>query len=106
MFEGFERERVETPGAEIELVRGGNGPPVLLLHGYPQTQAMWHLVAPKLAEDFTVVAADLRGYGDSSKPFGDEDHSTYSKRTMAGDQAAVMGSLGFDSFTVVGHDRG
>ena len=67
---------------------------------------MWHLVAPRLAEDFTVVAADLRGYGDSSKPFGEEDHSTYSKRTMAGDQASVMDSLGFDSFAVVGHDRG
>ena len=106
MFEGFERERVETPGAEIALVRGGDGPPVLLLHGYPQTHAMWHLVAPMLAEEFTVVATDLRGYGDSSKPFGDEDHSTYSKRTMAADQASVMVSLGFDSFAVVGHDRG
>ena len=106
MFEGFERGRVETPGAEIELVRGGDGPPVLFLHGYPQTHAMWHLVAPRLAEDFTVVATDLRGYGDSSKPFGEEDHSTYSKRAMAADQAAVMDSLGFDSFAVVGHDRG
>ena len=106
MFEVFERERVESRGAEIELVRGGEGPPVLLLHGYPQTHAMWHLVAPMLAEDFTVVAADLRGYGDSSKPFGDEDHNTYSKRTMAADQAAVMDSLGYDSFAVVGHDRG
>ncbi len=106
MFEGFERRRVETPGAEIELVGGGDGPPVLLLHGYPQTQAMWHLVAPRLAEEFTVVATDLRGYGDSSKPFGDEDHSTYSKRAMAEDQVAVMEALGFDSFAVVGHDRG
>jgi haloacetate dehalogenase len=79
---------------------------VLLLHGYPQTHAMWHLLVPRLAEDFTVVAADLRGYGDSSKPFGEEDHSTYSKRAMAGDQAAVMESLGLDSFAVVGHDRG
>jgi haloacetate dehalogenase len=106
LFEGFERERVETPGAEIELVRGGDGPPVLLLHGHPQTHAMWHLVAPRLAEEFTVVATDLRGYGDSSKPFGDADHSTYSKRAMAGDQASVMESLGFDSFAVLGHDRG
>ena len=105
-MEGFERERVETPEAEIEVVRGGKGPPVLLLHGYPQTHAMWHLVAPKLAEDFTVVAADLRGYGDSSKPFGEEDHSTYSKRAMAVDQVGVMDSLGFDTFAVVGHDRG
>ena len=106
MFEGFEKERVETPGAGIELVHRGSGPPVLLLHGYPQTHAMWHKVAPRLAEDFTVVAADLRGYGDSSKPFGDEDHSTYSKRAMAADQVAAMTSLGFDSFAVVGHDRG
>jgi haloacetate dehalogenase len=106
LFEGFEQGRIEAPGAEIELVRGGDGPPVLLLHGYPQTHAMWHLVAPILAEEFTVVATDLRGYGDSSKPFGEEDHSTYSKRAMAEDQAAVMDSLGFDSFAVVGHDRG
>jgi len=106
LFEGFEQGRVVTSGAEINLVRGGEGPPVLLLHGYPQTHAMWHLVAPRLAEEFTVVATDLRGYGDSSKPFGDEDHSTYSKRTMAGDHASVMDSFGFDSFAVVGHDRG
>ena len=106
MFGGFEAERVETSEAEINLVRGGDGPPVLLMHGYPQTHAMWHLVAPELAEDFTVVATDLRGYGDSSKPFGDENHSTYSKRAMAADQASVMQSLGFDSFAVVGHDRG
>jgi haloacetate dehalogenase len=106
LFEGFEKRRIETPEAEIELVRGGDGPPLLLLHGYPQTHAMWHLVATALAEDFTVVATDLRGYGDSSKPFGEEDHSTYSKRAMAGDQAAVMASLGFDSFAVIGHHRG
>jgi haloacetate dehalogenase len=106
LFEGFEKRRIQTPEAEIELVRGGDGPPLLLLHGYPQTHAMWHLVATALAEDFTVVATDLRGYGDSSKPFGEEDHSTYSKRAMAGDQAAVMASLGFDSFAVAGHDRG
>jgi haloacetate dehalogenase len=106
LFEGFERERVTTRGAEIDLVRKGDGPPVLLLHGYPQTHAMWHLVALRLAEEFTVVATDSRGYGDSSKPFGDEDHSTYAKRTMAADQVAVMEALGFDSFAVVGHDRG
>ena len=83
MFGGFEKRRVETPEAEIELVCGGDGPPALLLHGYPQTRAMWHLVAPRLAEDFTVVATDLRGYGDSSKPFGDEEHATYSIRRVA-----------------------
>ncbi|MCA1688057.1 MAG: alpha/beta hydrolase [Actinobacteria bacterium] len=106
MFEGFERSRVETRGAEINLVYGGTGPPLLLLHGYPQTHAMWHLVAPRLVEEFTVVAADLRGYGDSSKPEGDPDHSAYSKRAMAEDQVEVMRTLGFESFGVVGHDRG
>jgi haloacetate dehalogenase len=106
VFEGFEESRVETREAEINLVRGGDGLPVLLLHGYPQTHAMWHLVAPRLAERFTVVAADLRGYGDSSKPSGGEDHATYSKRAMANDQVEVMEALGFDSFAVVGHDRG
>ena len=106
MFEGFERFRVETEGVSIEGVRGGEGPPVLLLHGYPQTYAMWHLVAPLLAESFTVVATDLRGYGDSSKPEGGEDHAGYSKRAMALDQVGVMWELGFDSFAVAGHDRG
>jgi haloacetate dehalogenase len=106
MFEGFERVRVETEGATIEGVRGGEGPPVLLLHGYPQTRAMWHLVAPVLAGSFTVVATDLRGYGDSSKPEGGEDHAGYSKRCMALDQVEAMRELGFDSFAVAGHDRG
>jgi haloacetate dehalogenase len=106
MFEGFERVRIETEGASIDAVYGGEGPPVLLLHGYPQTHAMWHLVAPRLAKSFTVVAADLRGYGDSSKPEGGADHAGYSKRAMAADQVEVMEALGFDSFAVVGHDRG
>jgi haloacetate dehalogenase len=106
VFEGFEHFQVETNDAEINAVRGGQGLPVLLLHGYPQTHAMWHRVAPKLAEDFTVVAVDLRGYGDSSKPFGSEDHATYSKRAMAADGVEVMQSLGLPSFAVVGHDRG
>ena len=106
MFEGFERVQVETTGAAINAVRGGEGPPLLLLHGYPQTLAMWHLVAPLLAESFTVVAADLRGYGDSSKPEGGSDHAGYSKRAMAVDQVEVMQALGFDSFAVAGHDRG
>src|ERR687894_2733039 len=100
MFEGFERVRVETERASINAVRGGEGPPVLLLHGYPQTLAMWHLVAPRLAERFTIVATDLRGYGDSSKPEGGEDHGGYSKRAMALDQVGVMRELGFDSFAV------
>lgn len=106
MFEGFERVRVETTGADINAVRGGEGPPVLLLHGYPQTLTMWHLVAPLLAEYFTVVAADLRGYGDSSKPEGGDDHAGYSKRAMCVDQLEVMQAFGFDSFAVAGHDRG
>lgn len=106
MFEGFERVRIETGEATINAVRGGEGLPVLLLHGYPQTLAMWHLVAPRLAESFTVVAADLRGYGDSSKPEGGNDHSGYSKRAMARDQVQLMRELGFDSFAVIGHDRG
>jgi haloacetate dehalogenase len=106
MFEGFERVRVETQGASINAVRGGEGPPVLLLHGYPQTLSMWHLVAPRIAESFTVVAADLRGYGDSSRPESGEDHAGYSKRAMALDQVEVMRELGFDTFAVAGHDRG
>jgi len=106
MFEGFERGRIEIEGVTIDAVYGGGGPPVLLLHGYPQTRAMWHLVAPRLAESFTVVATDLRGYGGSSKPAGGNDHSGYSKRAMAADQVEVMRELGFDSFAVVGHDRG
>ncbi|CAN5861181.1 alpha/beta hydrolase [soil metagenome] len=106
MFEGFDNQRVEVSGAEIHLVRGGDGPPLLLLHGYPQTHVIWHKVAARLAEEFTVVATDLRGYGDSSKPLGGEDHCGYSKRAMAQDQVEVMDRLGFDSFHVAGHDRG
>ncbi|MFN8499801.1 MAG: alpha/beta hydrolase [Anaerolineae bacterium] len=106
MFEGFERRRVETSGASIHLVVGGSGPPLLLLHGYPQTHVMWHKIAPALAEDFTVVAPDLRGYGDSAKPEGGEGHVNYSKRAMALDGVETMAALGFDNFAVVGHDRG
>lgn len=106
LFPGFKRKRVRTSGATINLVAGGGGPPVLLLHGYPETHAMWHKVAPALARDYTVVCADLRGYGDSSKPKGLPDHSNYSKRAMAKDMAEVMRALGHRSFHVVGHDRG
>ena len=106
MFEGFERRRIETGGATIDLVTGGSGPPLLLLHGYPQTHAMWHRVAPRLASEFTVVAPSLRGYGDSSKPEGGLDHAGYSKRAMAQDQIEVMRSLGFERFAIAGHDRG
>jgi haloacetate dehalogenase len=106
LFEGFEKKIVAAAGAAINLVRGGSGPPVLLLHGYPQTHACWHRVAPMLAEHFTVVCSDLRGYGDSAKPPSDDEHLAYSKRVMAQDQVEVMQSLGFDKFAVVGHDRG
>ena len=106
MFEGFERHRVDAEGASINAVRGGVGPPLLLLHGSPQTHAMWHLIAPRLAEDFTVIATDLRGYGDSSKPPSDERHGPYSKRAMALDQVEVMRHFGFERFALCGHDRG
>ena len=106
MFEGFAAERVRTSGAEINLVRGGQGPPLLLLHGYPQTHVMWHRVAPLLAREFTVVAPDLRGYGDSSRPAPDAEHRAHSKRAMAQDQVEVMAALGFPRFGVAGHDRG
>jgi haloacetate dehalogenase len=106
LFPGFQRRRIRTPGAVINLVHGGDGPPVLLLHGYPETHAMWHRVAPALARDYTVVCPDLRGYGDSSKPKGLPDHANYSKRAMAQDMADVMRALGHERFHVVGHDRG
>lgn len=105
-FPGFEPFKVETSGATINGVKGGSGPPVLLLHGWPQTLAEWHIVAPLLAKDFTVVATDLRGYGDSSKPADGTNHSGYSKREMARDQVEVMEKLGHKRFALVGHDRG
>ena len=106
MFPGFKTSKVQTRGAIINVVLGGQGPPVLLLHGNPQTHVMWHKIAPRLASAFTVVATDLRGYGDSSKPPDGENHSNYSKRAMALDQIEVMKHLGFEKFAVVGHDRG
>ena len=109
-FPGFESKKftVDTEDGSIEIsyLVGGNGPPLLLLHGFPQTKAIWELAAPELAKKFTVIAADLRGYGASSKPHGKPDHSTYSKRSMAADQHALMKGLGFDQFFLLGHDRG
>ncbi len=106
MFSGFKTERIPVDGVNINVRVGGRGRPLLLLHGYPQTHVMWHRVAPRLAEDFTVVAADLRGYGDSGKPASDPDHAAYSKRASAADQVAMMRELGFERFAVAGHDRG
>jgi haloacetate dehalogenase len=106
MFDGFQLSYLDTGEAVIRLRQGGSGPPLLLLHGHPQTHAMWNRVAPRLAEHFTVVAADLRGYGESSKPPTTADHEPYSKRAMARDQVEVMSRLGFERFAVAGHDRG
>ncbi len=106
MFDGFEKTMIDTGEAVICVRHGGQGAPLLLLHGHPQTHVMWHKIAPRLAEHFTVVAADLRGYGDSSKPPTTPDHEPYSKRAMARDQVSVMQQLGFDKFFLAGHDRG
>jgi haloacetate dehalogenase len=106
MFPGFEETWIETGEASIHVHHGGSGPPLLLLHGHPETHAMWHLIAPRLAEDFRVVAATLRGYGRSSKPPSAPDHEPYSKRAFARDQIEVMRRLGFERFAVAGHDRG
>lgn len=106
MIAGFDRHDITVGGIRLALERGGDGPPLLLLHGYPQTRTCWHLVAPRLARRFTVVCADLRGYGDSDKPAGSADHREYSKRAMAVDLVGAMDSLGFGRFGVAGHDRG
>jgi haloacetate dehalogenase len=106
MFEGFERKRVRIDGVDIAYVVAGAGPALLLLHGFPQSKAMWARVAPLLAEHFTVVCADLRGYGDSAKPSCLPDRSNYSFRAMAADQLGLMRQLGFARFHLIGHDRG
>jgi haloacetate dehalogenase len=103
---GFEYQRIKTSGATINVAIRGKGAPLLLLHGYPETHRMWHKVAPALADEFFVVCADLRGYGDSSKPEGTADHSNYSKRAMANDMIEVMAALGHDEFLIGAHDRG
>ncbi|MDA0997344.1 MAG: alpha/beta hydrolase [Proteobacteria bacterium] len=107
LFDGFETRDIDIGGGiTIHARTAGRGDPVLLLHGHPQTHAMWHLVAPELAKNYAVVVADLRGYGNSSKPPGAPPHETYSKRAMAADQVALMRALGHDCFAVCGHDRG
>ncbi|MFK7877620.1 MAG: alpha/beta fold hydrolase [Paracoccaceae bacterium] len=103
MIPGFSDATAQVNGQQITYSHAGSGPPVLLLHGFPQTRAMWHAIAPHLAEKYTVIAADLRGYGDSSKPSGVEK---YSFAQMAADQVALMAQLGFSQFHLVGHDRG
>jgi len=107
LYPGFEARRIGVDDdVAIAALVGGSGPPLLMLHGHPQTSALWHKVAPTLAEHRTLVLADLRGYGDSSKPPGLPDHANYAKRTMARDQVRLMCSLGFDRFDVLAHDRG
>ncbi len=106
MFEGFDETMIDTGEATLRVRQGGSGPPLLLLHGAPQTHVTWNVVAPLLARDFTVIAAELRGYGGSSKPATTSDHEPYSKRAMARDQVALMRHLGFERFALAGHDRG
>lgn len=105
-IQGFRTHTVDVGDARIFAETGGSGPPLLLLHGYPQTHAAWHRVAPVLAQHYTVVASDLRGYGDSSGPPGDTLHTAHSKRAVAADQVKLMCALGFERFAVIGHDRG
>ena len=106
LFPGFEQGTVETSSATINYIAGGAGEPVLLLHGYPETLACWHKIAPQLARTYRVICADLRGYGASSKPVGLPDHSNYSKRAMGLDMVELMSKLGHETFHLVGHDRG
>jgi haloacetate dehalogenase len=106
LIEGFERRTLPGDGLEIDALVGGSGPPLLLLHGFPQTRMCWRPVALALKDSFTLVIPDLRGYGRSGKPKGGEDHAAYSKRVMARDQIATMKALGYERFAVAGHDRG
>ena len=106
LLPGFERRRLRVNATTIHVASAGSGPPLLMLHGWPQTHAMWHGIAPALTSRYTVVCPDLRGYGDSAKPKGLPDHSNYSKRAMAADMVAAMQRLGHRRFHVVGHDRG
>jgi haloacetate dehalogenase len=106
LFDGFAARDLPTPRGDVHARVAGSGPPLLLLHGYPQTHLMWHAVAPALAERFTVVAADLPGYGASFRPPVSDDHASHSKRMLAEDLIAAMGALGFDTFWIAGHDRG
>ncbi len=105
-FDGFKLEQIDVGEVSLRVRHGGSGPPLLLLHGYPETHMMWSKIAGDLARDFTVVAPDLRGYGGSSKPATTADHEPYSKRAMARDAVALMARLGFERFDLAGHDRG
>ncbi|HWF31408.1 MAG TPA: alpha/beta hydrolase [Solirubrobacteraceae bacterium] len=106
MFDAFSLERIDVGGAVLRVRHGGEGPPVMLLHGHPRTHTTWHRVAPLLAAEHTVICPDLRGYGESSKPQTTPDHEPYSKRAMAGDCVALAQALGHERFSIVGHDRG
>ncbi|MBV9919196.1 MAG: alpha/beta hydrolase [Solirubrobacterales bacterium] len=105
-FAGFEPAAVETSRGRIQMRMGGSGPPLLLLHGYPQTHLMWHAAAPRLADQFTVLAADLPGYGESFRPRPSDDHAAHSKRALASDLVEAMAQLGHAAFALAGHDRG
>lgn len=107
MLAGFTQKHMQVAeNVTINVAIAGSGEPLLLLHGYPETHVMWHKITPRLANHFTVIAPDLRGYGDSSKPPAKSDHSTYSKRATANDLIQVMDQLGYKHFKVAGHDRG
>lgn len=105
-FKDFEKIKIDTQDAQIHVAVGGDGPALVLLHGYPETHLMWRKIAPRLAENYTVICPDLRGYGDSSAPDSSNTHAPYSKRQMANDQIQVLNTLGFENFFLVGHDRG